>query len=352
MRKLIVLAMACAALFACGGKQQGGSAAAGAPSTVTVFMWSEYIDPALVERFQKETGLKVVLDTYENTETMMSKVASAGDQYDVVVISDHAIPVMAAKGAFRALDRGKIPNAKNISARFAHPPYDPKGTWSVPYQWGTIGMVWRKDKLPGFTPSWSAVLDPARQPGPVVLLDSMRDLMAAALMSAGFSPNTRSAAELKKAGDILHTARTKKMVGFYGSPDSVGKVLAGDAVVGIAYNGDAVSKLDEKTEFGVPAEGTVIWVDAMTIPAKSPNPAGAYRFMNFILAADVGAQLSNFLAYATPNEASLAQIDAAVREDPRVYPPEAQMAKMVMLEDVREATTLYDQIWTRVKAGE
>jgi spermidine/putrescine transport system substrate-binding protein len=90
----------------------------------------------------------------------------------------------------------------------------------------------------------------------------------------------------------------------------------------------------------------------MTVPAKSPNPAGAYRFIDFILAADVGAQLSNFLAYATPNEASLALITPEVRNDPRVYPPEAQMAKMVMLEDVREATTLYDQIWTRVKAGE
>jgi spermidine/putrescine transport system substrate-binding protein len=354
MRKLIVLVMACAALAACGRQPNtaGTSGSAAAAGTVTVFMYSEYIDPALVERFQKETGLKVVLDTYENTETMMSKVASAGDQYDVVVVSDHAIPVMAAKGAFRTLDRGRIPNAKNISARFAHPVYDPKGAWSVPYQWGTMGLVYRKDKMPGFAPSWSAVLDPGKQPGPVVLLDSMRDLMAAALFAGGFSPNTRGAGELKKAGEILHAARTKKMVGFYGSPDSVGKVLAGDAWVGIAYNGDAVSKLDEKTDFAVPAEGTIIWVDAMTIPANSPNPAGAYRFMDFILAPDVGAQLSNFLDYATPNEASLKLITPAVRNDPRVYPPEAQLEKMVMLEDVREATTLYDQIWTRVKAGE
>lgn len=356
MHKLIMLALACVFVIACGkqagSKAETGNASPAAGSTVTVFMYSEYIDPALVERFQKETGLKVVLDTYENTETMMSKVASAGDQYDVVVVSDHAIPVMAAKGAFRLLDAVKVPNLKNISPRFAHPAYDPRAQWSVPYQWGTMGLVYRKDKLPGFLPSWSAVLDPAKQKGPVVLIDSMRDLMAAALFTRGYSPNTRSAGELAKAGELLSSARTKRMVGFYGSPDSVAKVLAGDAWAGIAYNGDAVAKLDKNTDFAVPAEGTIIWVDAMTIPAKSPNPQGAYRFIDFILRPDVGAQLSNFLAYATPNEASLALITPEVRNDPRVYPPEAQLSKMVMLEDVSEATTLYDQVWTRVKAGQ
>ncbi|MGA2975194.1 MAG: extracellular solute-binding protein [Spirochaetia bacterium] len=147
-------------------------------------------------------------------------------------------------------------------------------------------------------------------------------------------------------------ARTKKMIGFYGSPDSVAKVLSGDAWVAIAYNGDAVAKLDENTDFVVPKEGTIIWVDAMTVPAKAPNPEGAYKFMDFILRPDVGAQLSNYLEYATPNEASLASIKPEMWSDPRVYPPESQTAKMVMLEDVREATTLYDQVWTRVKAGE
>ena len=353
MRKLAIVLACCALLSACGKSNAGKAGGSPAQATsVTVFMYSEYIDPDLVQKFEKETRLKIVLDTYENTEEMISKVSSAGDQYDVVVVSDHAIPVMAARGTFRALELRKIPNARNVSKRFARPPYDPEGKYSLPYQWGTMGLVYRTDKLPGFVPSWEAVLDPARQPGPVVLLDSMRDLMAAALFQRGFSPNSRSAAELKSAGDLLHSSRTKKMVGFYGSPDSVGKVLAGDAWVGIVYNGDAVAKLDQNTDFVVPREGTIIWVDAMTIPAKAPNPAGALKFMDFILRPDVGAQLSNFLDYATPNEASLPLIKPEIRNDARVYPPDSQTAKMVMLEDAREATTLYDQVWTRVKAGE
>jgi spermidine/putrescine transport system substrate-binding protein len=347
MRKIALLAILAIAAFGLLAQ-----CARPAPKTVTVYMWSEYIDPALLERFEKETGQKVVLDTYENTETMMSKIASASDLYDVVVVSDHAVRTLSGKGTFRQLDLKKIPNAKNVMARFRKPAYDPEEKWSLPYQWGTMGLVYRTDKLPDFEPSWLAALDPQRQPGPVVLLDSMRDLVGAALIAKGFSPNTRSAAELAAAGDLLASARTKRLVGFAGSPDSVGKVLAGEAWLAIAYNGDAVSRLDDATDFSVPVEGTIIWVDAMTIPAKAPNPDGAHRFINFILGAEVGAQLSNYLAYATPNEASLPLIDAEVREDVRVYPSVEQMARMSVLEDVLDATTLYDQVWTRVKAGQ
>jgi spermidine/putrescine transport system substrate-binding protein len=349
MRKIASLAAAALAVVALGTL---ASCAKPAAKTVTVYMWSEYIDPELLVRFEKETGQKVVLDTYENTETMMAKIASASDLYDVVVVSDHAVRTLSGKGTFRQLDLKKIPNAKNVMARFRNPAYDPEENWSLPYQWGTMGLVYRTDKLPDFKSSWLAVLDPARQPGPVVLLDSMRDLVGAALIARGFSPNTRSADELAAAGDLLAGSRTKRLVGFAGSPDSVGKVLAGEAWIGVAYNGDAVSRLDDATDFAVPAEGTIIWVDAMTIPAKAPNPDGAHAFINFILGADVGAQLSNYLAYATPNEASLPLIDEEVRQDVRVYPSDDAMARMSVLEDVLDATTLYDQVWTRVKAGQ
>ncbi|OHD74197.1 MAG: hypothetical protein A2V99_11160 [Spirochaetes bacterium RBG_16_67_19] len=319
--------------------------------TLSVFMWSEYIAPELVERFQKEQKLKVVLDTYENTETMMSKVASAGDQYDVVVMSDHAVRTMIKQGKLAALDLSKIPNAGNVAARFRRPAYDPEGRYSLPYQWGTMGLVYRTDKLPDFQASWAAVLDPRTQPGPVVLLDSMRDLIGAALLAGGRSPNTRDAGQLAEAGRRLEAARTSRLLGFYGSPDSVDKVLAGDAWVGIAYNGDALVKLDENTDFVLPVEGTIVWVDAMTIPAGSPHQDQAYAFLNFILDAEVGAALSDYISYATPNQASQPLVDAEMRDDPRIYPPESSLSSSAMLEDVEEATTLYDQVWTRVKAG-
>jgi spermidine/putrescine transport system substrate-binding protein len=349
MRKIPLVALAAVAVAAMGTL---ASCTKAAPKTVTVYMWSEYIDPELLTAFEKETGQKVVLDTYENTETMMAKIASASDLYDVVVVSDHAVRTLSGKGTFRPLDLKRIPNAKNVMARFRKPAYDPEEKWSLPYQWGTMGLVYRTDELPDFEPSWMAIFAAERQPGPVVLLDSMRDLVGAALIARGYSPNTRSADELAAAGELLAAARTRRLVGFAGSPDSVGKVLAGEAWIGVAYNGDAVSRLDDATDFAVPAEGTIIWVDAMTIPAKAPNPDGAHAFINFILGAEAGAQLSNYLAYATPNEASLPLIDEEVRQDERVYPSDAAMARMSVLEDVLEATALYDQVWTRVKAGQ
>jgi spermidine/putrescine transport system substrate-binding protein len=327
------------------------SGCARGPKTLSLFIWSEYIDPDLVERFEQQTGVKVVIDTYENTETMMSKVASAGSQYDLVVMSDHAVRTMIKQGLLSPLELSKIPNAGNVGPRFRSPAYDPGSRYSLPYQWGTMGLVFRKDKVPDFQASWAAVLDPASQPGPVVLLDSMRDLMGAALLLDGHSPNTRDTAELSQAGKRLEAARTARLLGFYGSPDSVDKVIAGDAWVGIAYNGDALVKLDDNTDFVLPREGTIVWVDAMTVPAGSRNHERAFAFMNFILDAEVGAQLSNYIAYATPNQASLPLVQQEMRDDPRIYPTESELANSTMLEDVEQATTLYDQIWTRVKAA-
>ncbi len=326
-----------------------GCARAG--KTLSLFIWSEYIDPDLVERFEKQAGVKVVIDTYENTETMMSKVASAGSQYDLVVMSDHAVRTMIKQGQLASLDLSKIPNAGNVAPRFRDPAYDPGSRHSLPYQWGTMGLVYRTDKLPDFKASWATVLDPAAQPGPVVLLDSMRDLMGATLLLDGHSPNTRDTAELSQAGKRLEAARTPRLLGFYGSPDSVDKVIAGDAWVGIAYNGDAMVKLDENTDFALPAEGTIVWVDAMTVPAGTKNREKAFAFINFILDAEVGAKLSNYIAYATPNQASLPLVDQEMRDDPRIYPSDGQLSSSSMLEDVEKATTLYDQIWTRVKAA-
>ncbi len=347
LRRLLPLALALAALaILAGGCARGAK-------TLSVFIWSEYIDPELVGRFEKQAGVKVVIDTYENTETMMSKVASAGSQYDLVVMSDHAVRTMIKQGLLAPLELSKIPNAANVAPRFRDPAYDPGSRHSLPYQWGTMGLVYRKDKLPNFkeSASWAAVLDPASQPGPVVLLDSMRDLMGAALLRDGHSPNTRDTGELAQAGKRLEAARTARLLGFYGSPDSVDKVIAGDAWVGIAYNGDALVKLDDNTDFVLPREGTIVWVDAMTVPAGTKNRERAFAFMNFILDAEVGAQLSNYIAYATPNQASLPLVEQAMRDDPRIYPAEAELAGSAMLEDVEQATTLYDQIWTRVKAA-
>ncbi len=339
------------------GLAVGSWSAAGAEKSpqVTVYMYSEYIDPTLPKEFEKKTGIKVRIDVYEETEEMMAKLQQAGgvSQYDVVVVSDHAIPVLAKLGLLQPLDHKLIPNLKNISKSFSNPPYDKGSKFSVPYQWGTVGLMYRKDKIAKIDPSWGLFFDPARQPGPFVLINSMRDMMAAALKYQGHSVNSRSKEELKAAGNlILQAKKSEKSLGFEGGVGGKNKVLAGNAVLAIVYNGDAVRAMEEdkNVDFVLPKEGTVIWVDAMTITAKSPNRQAAHQFINFILDPKVGAVLSDFNRYATPNAAGLPLVNKADRKNPAIYPSDERVKKMEYLEDLGKDSALYDEVWTAVKS--
>jgi spermidine/putrescine transport system substrate-binding protein len=317
---------------------------------VTVFLYSEYIDPDLVKEFQERTGIRVRLDVYETTEDMMAKAKQSPGQYDVIVVSDHAVPLLVKLNVIQALDRSLIPNAANVEDRFLKPPYDPDGAYSLPYQWGTVGLVYRKDRAPKMEPTWGVILDPARHPGPVVLMDSMRDMMAAALVYKGFSMNTRDPRQIRAAAETIIQAKSGKVLGFEGGVGGLKRVLAGEAAVAMVYNGDAIREADPAVEFLLPREGAVVWVDAMTVSAAAKNRGAAHAFINFILDGQVGARLSNFNRYATPNKAALALVRPEDRGNPAIYPPAEAMKKLDYLVDVGDDTRLYDEAWTRVKA--
>lgn len=334
---------------------QAASAPAAGGKEVNVYMYSEYCAPELLEKFKQETGVTVRLSPYETTEEMLAKMQQAGgtSQYDVVVVSDHAIPVMTKLGLLQPIDQGKIPNLKNLDPQFANAPYDKGNKVSVPYQWGTMGIMYRKDKVPQLEPTWGVFFDPAKQPGNYVLIDSMRDMFAAALLLEGKSINSKNPAELKRAGELMLAAKkSPKCLGFEGGVGGKNKVAAGQAVMAIVYNGDAVRAMgeDPNIAFVLPKEGTEIWVDAMTIPAQAPNAAAAHQFINFILDPKNGAELSNFNQYATPNAASMPFIKEADRKNPAIYPSQDEIKKMQYLEDIGDATRLYDEVWTTVKS--
>lgn len=363
-RLAAALGLALAALVpaACGkADAPGGAASAKSDKSakpagrLNVYMYSEYIDPEQVKQFEAQTGLETRIDVYESTEEMLAKLQQGGGDavYDVVVVSDHAIPGLARQKLIRPLDAAKIPNRANVTPRFLDAPYDPGAVHSLPYQWGTMGVLHRKDKTPGIKASWGALMDPAQRSGPFALINSMRDMFAVALKFQGKSVNSRDAAAVRAAGDaILEAKRDARCLGFEGGVGGKNKVLAGEAVAAVVYNGDAVRAMDEDAGLGflLPEEGSIIWVDAMTIPARAPNPEGAHKFIDFILDAKQGAALSNFNRYATPNQASLPLVAPADRSNPAIYPPEEMMAKLEYLEDLGADTPLYDEVWTTVKS--
>ncbi|MFA5180640.1 MAG: spermidine/putrescine ABC transporter substrate-binding protein [Syntrophales bacterium] len=321
---------------------------------LNVLIYSEYMDPNIPKLFEKETGIKVVIDTYESTDEMMMRFQRSGpaNHYDLVVVTDYIVPVLAQKKLIQPLEHSKIPHLRNISKTFMNPHYDRENVYSLPYQWGTVGIMYRDDLMPRVDPTWGLIFNPDLQPGPFVLINSMRDLIGAALKYQGYSFNSRKKAELEKAEElIIATKKSRKYIGFNGGVGGKNRILAGDAAAAIVYNGDAVRamKKDKRVGFVVPKEGSILWVDVMAVTAGAKNWGGAHAFINFILDPKIGAMLSDFNRYATPNAASLPLVRKQDRQDQGIYPSAVVMKKMEFLEDVGKDNDLYEKVWKAIK---
>jgi spermidine/putrescine transport system substrate-binding protein len=329
------------------------AAAFAAPAhKLNLFIWSEYIDPAVVSDFEQRFDCKVTIDLYEDEASMMAKLQGGGSAlYDVIVPPDHSVPVLAKLNLIRPLRHELIPNRKNIEPKLASPPYDPGNKFTVPYQWGTVGLFVRP--APGTKPAstWGLIFDPKKQPGPLVLLDSDRDMIGAALKYLGHSLNSTNVAHLRAARDLLLQTK-KRSKGFVGSVGGKNKVLAREAAAALVYSGDAVRAMTEDpgTFYLIPDEGTQIWVDNLAVPAQAPHPDMAEKFLNFILEPAVGARLAMFNRFATPNKAAKEFIPASDLDNPAIYPPAEKMAKMEFLRSVGKQSRLYDEVWAQVKS--
>ena len=330
----------------------------GAPAELNLFLYSEYIDPQILADFTKEHGTEVHVSLFESTEEMLAKLqhAAGTTQYDLVVAPNQAIAAMRRLNLIQPLDHAKLPHLGNLAPRFRDPAYDPNSTTSVAYQWGTVGLMHRQGLLPeGERPSWSLLFDPAQHPGTFVLLDEARDQLGVALKFLGHSVNATDPAALKKAGELLLEAkRAQKARGFEGGVGGKNRVAAGSVDMAVVWNGDAVRAMDEvgqdKVSFVIPKEGSIIWTDALVITSGAPNPDGAHALIDYLLRPEVGARLSAFTKYATPNQAALPHLPAADRENSAIYPSEEVLSTLEYLTDVGAHTRLYDEVWTAVKA--
>lgn len=331
-------------------------AAPAQPTELTILIFSEYIDEKIVTDFEKSAGVRMRITTYESSEEMESKLSYGGadSQYDVVVAASQALPRLARKDLIQPLDHAKIPNLKNLDPKFSGANFDDGNKRGVPYQWGTVGLMYDRKKLPNLEPSWAAVLDPKKVAGAFVLLDEMRDMLGAVLKYKGHSGSTTNADEVREAGKVLQEVKSHpRCLGFKGGVGAVQDVKSGSADLAVVWNGDALKEVNEDKErlaYVIPREGSVMWVDAMMITRRAPNPEGAHRFINFILDPEIGARLSAFTQYATPNAAAKARIPKEVQENPVMYPPADMMSRLEYHRDLGSELKLYDETWTVVKS--
>ena len=319
---------------------------------LNLFIWSEYIDPEIVSDFEKQHNCKVTIDLYEDNEAMIAKLQGGGDSlYDVVVPGNYVIPAMIKLGLLAELRKENIPNLANLDPNFASPEYDPGNKYSVAYQWGTVGIYARKKDGKSPPHTWAILFDKDKSYGSFLLMDSYREMMGSALRYKGWSVNTPSADQLKQIRTLLSDAKNRSQ-GFEGGVGGKNKVLGKVVDAAVVYNGDAVRGIadDPDTEYFVPDEGGVLWIDNLAVPAKAPHRDVAEKFINFILDPQVGARLSNYNQYATPNKAAKAFITPADLANSAIYPPEEQMSKLQAVVDLGDDEKMYSEVWTQVRS--
>lgn len=327
-----------------------------AQDELRIFIWSEYLDPEIPAQFEAETGIKVRMDLYESNEDMLAKLQAGGvSQYDIIVPSDYVMPALIELGLLQKLDHAQIPNLKNLKPLFTQTTYDPGNQYTAAYQWGTVGLLYRSDLLKDYNGSWSTLFDPAKSPGNFLLIDSSREMLGIALLYLGYDFNSTNPKELLAAADLLaNTKKRSDCMGFKGGVGGKNDVVAGSAAAAIVYNGDAIQAVSNNEDiplvFTVPKEGSEIWYDSMAIPAKAPNPSAAHKWINYILDAKIGAQLSNWNQYASPNAASMEFITPEDLTNTGIYPDEESMKALHFTKDLGNKMKLVDEAWTRAKS--
>ncbi|MSR84308.1 MAG: spermidine/putrescine ABC transporter substrate-binding protein [Candidatus Latescibacteria bacterium] len=328
-----------------------------APRELNLYIWSEYLDPQIPANFAAKTGIKVNVSVYESSEEMLAKLQHAGgsSQYDLAVVSNMLVPTLVQLKLIQALDHSRIPNRHNLDALFLDPAYDPGNHHSLAYQWGTVGLLYNKTKFPDLEPSWGVLFDPGKQQGSFVLIDEMRDQLGAALIFLGHSANSTDPEQLRQAGQlVLGAKKSAKSRGFEGGVGGKNKVAAGLADMAVVWNGDALKAIEENAKgelaYLVPREGSLIWADVMVVPAQAPSPGAAHQFIDYLLDAQAGAQLSRFTRYASPNKAARQLLPKEDLENPVLYPSPEILSRLEYQREVGEHVRLYDEVWTEIKS--
>jgi spermidine/putrescine transport system substrate-binding protein len=320
-----------------------------------LFTWPDYIDPKLVSEFEERYDVRVIIDYYDTNEALIAKLGAGGlGQYDVVVASDYAVEVLRHDSLLQELDHALLPNLRNLEPRFRAMPFDSANRYTVTYQWGTSGLGIRTDLVDTTgiqLDSWRLVFDSTAQLGPFVMLADPRETIGAALLYLGHSANSTDPVELAAAELLLRRQRSRLLT--Y-APFANGRdmLASGDVVVAHNYSGDVLTARQEVPgiHYVIPREGAILWTDNMAIPRRAPGRYTALVFINFILDASVGARLSNFTRYASPNAASFGLIDASLKADPSVYPDSSLALRLEVARDIGMARGLYDRIWTRLRS--
>ena len=368
--RVLTAAVAMAFLSACGAHDGSRASSAEGPEKIlNVYSWIDYIAPDTVANFERETGIKVRYDTFDNNEVLETKLLTGHTNYDIVVPTENYFDRQLQAGVYRKLDKDAIPNLKNadpeIMRRMAV--HDPGNLYAVPYLWSTTGLGYNVDKVrarlgPDIPDGWALLLDP-RNAGKlkdcgIAVVDSPLEIFESVIISLGHDPNRRDPKDVAAASEVLRKIRpfVTRI-----DPDLIPPLTNGELCLALTWSGDVEAARNRAKEastganlaYLVPREGALMTLDMMGIPADAPHPRNAEIWMNYLLRPDVIAKITNFIRYPNGNAAAFPLVDLRIRDDASVYPDAATRARLVTHTAASlEYSRLVTREWTRFRTGE
>ena len=342
-------------LTACGGSSGGSK-----DRVVNVCSWGEYIDESLIDQFEDETGIKVNYQTAESNEALYSLLKTGAGDYDVIVPSDYMIGRLIAEDMLAELNYDNIPNYAKIDSRYKNLSYDPDNKYTVPYTWGTLGIIYNTSMVDEEITSWSALFD-EKYAGNVLLIGNSRDAFAMGLLYLGYSVNTTDEAQIREAYQLIADANAKGVYQGKVMDEIFQKMEGGNAAIGVYYAGDYLTMLEnnEDLAYVIPDEGSNWFVDAMCVLKDAQNKTEAEEWINFIASTEANLANMDYIWYASPNTEALEQYPDYYYEtygeelDPEIYeimaaPPEVLDRCEAYLVLPSETRKLYNDLWTQL----
>ena len=347
-KKLLLMAACLGAMFAftaCGSKDDG--------NTLTVLNYGKYIESSVLDAFEEETGIHVNYEEYVNPEEMYTKYKSGAIDYDVICTSDYMVERLINEGEAKEINFDKIPLSKNLDDSYFEfsKAFDPENKYSMPYFFGTVGILYNKNKVDANdVKSWD-ILWNKKYKDQIIMEDSVRDTFVPALKRLGFSSNSTDKKELETALDQL--IEQKPLVYSYLVDESADEVVAGNASMALVYSGEAAyaESLSKDLDYSVPTEGSNMWIDSWMIAKTCKNQENAEKFLDFLCREDIAMKNFEYVYYSTPNKAVYDKLDKETQENKTIFPDEETLNNCEIFRYLDEdSIALYNKLWKELKS--
>ncbi|MBE9007855.1 spermidine/putrescine ABC transporter substrate-binding protein [Fortiea sp. LEGE XX443] len=318
-----------------------------------IYTWTQYSDKKLLQTFSTQTGLQVLVDPYDSNEVMLAKLlAGGGSAYSVIYPSDYMVQKMVEKNLLTELNHDRLIGLDNLFPQFKNPSYDPNNCYSLPFNWGTTGLIYNSEILKKIPEDWDYLWQNREILNKrITLLNDVREVMGAVLRMLGYSYNSKDEDELKQAYNKLQ--ELKPAIASFDTDAWQNQILAGDLVLSMCYSADAIRVIKENPKFKyvIPRSGSSLWTDTIVVPKSAPNSDGAYAWINFILQPDIAAIISQRLNISTPNNAGFEQLPNKLKDNKNLFPEAALLEKCERITPLGDFEEVYERYWTQLTSS-